>query len=102
MANNYKGNPIFLDVFTGAIDLKTQLGFANGTPLKVRSIEWAYPSTVGHTCLITDKASGRPIFKETCFVQYEPIEKPFDGVYLDNLYIAAGGVQSGAIIILLG
>ena len=102
MTNSYKGNPVFLDVFTSAIDLRSHLGLPEGAPLKLLSIEWAYPSTVNHTALITDKAGGRAIFKEICFVAKQPIEKPFNGEYVDNLYIAANGVQSGAIFILLG
>jgi len=100
MSNSFKGNPIFLDDFSSAIDVCASLGFATGTPLKVKSIEWAYPASLNDTALITDKASGRPIFKETCFVAKQNIALNIES-WVDNLYIAASGVGSGAILIFL-
>ena len=35
MANDFTGNPIFLDDFSAAIDLCASLGFAPGTPIKL-------------------------------------------------------------------
>ena len=101
MANDFTGNPIFLDDFSAAIDLCASLGFAPGTPIKLKSIEWAAPNAVADLAEITVEASGRPIFKETCFVAKEPIIKPYYGAWMDNLYIAINGIESGSLLILL-
>lgn len=101
MANSYKTNPIVLDTFTSAIDLCAQMGFQTGTPFKVNSIEWQTPTTAGHTALISDAASGNPVFSETCTVNNQSIMKYLYGAWLSNLYIAISGVQSGKILITL-
>jgi len=102
MANDLTGNPIYLDDFSAAIDLRSSLGFAEGTPLKIRSIEWCNPTAPGDAALITDKASGRPIFKEKAFVAKQPILKPYYGAEMDNLYIDVNGIATGHLFILLG
>jgi hypothetical protein len=101
MANQYGTNPIVLDTFSSLIDLASSCGFAPGTPFKVNSIEWQTPTTVGHTALITDKASGNTIFSETATVANQSVIKYFYGAWVTNLYIASSGVQSGVIVITL-
>jgi hypothetical protein len=101
MTNAYKQNPIVLDDFSAAIDLASQLGFAAGTPLKINSIEWETPTTVGDTALLTDKAGGNIIFSETAVVANQSIIKYFYGAYVDNICIAISGVTHGKIIIML-
>jgi hypothetical protein len=100
MANSYGTNPIVLDTFTGALNLCSLCGFATGTPFKVQTIEWSQPSTVNHTAIITDD-NGVPIFSETCFVQYQNVEKSFGGEWINNIKVASGAIQSGKITILL-
>lgn len=100
MANSFS-NPIVLDTFSSAIDVSSSMGFKTGTRLKINSIEWQTPTTIDHTAIITDKASGRVIFSEKCVVPNQSIIKYFHGAWVDNLYIAISGVGSGSIIITL-
>jgi hypothetical protein len=102
MANVYNKNPIVLDTFNAIIDLRVQMGFAKDTPLKINSIEWQTPTTVGDTALLTDKVSGNTIFSETCTVANQSIIKYFYGAWVENIYIAISGVTHGVIIITLG
>jgi hypothetical protein len=101
MANDFTGNPIVLDTFTSAIDVASSMGFPSGYPLKVNSIEWQNPTAEGDTALITDKASGTSVFGETCVSVNDSIIKYFFGQRIKNLCIAASGVSSGKIVILL-
>jgi len=101
MANSYKGNPIVLDTFTGIIDLASQLGYASGTPFKVNSIEWQTPTGAGDTALITDAVNGNTVFSEKCTTANQSIIKYFSGAWISNFYIAANGVGSGKIVIML-
>lgn len=101
MANVFTSNPIVLDTFSSAIDLASSLGFASGTPLHINYIEWQNPTTVGHTAVITDAVSGNDIFSETCVTANQSIIKYFDSSHVKNLYIAATGVASGKILIML-
>jgi len=98
MANSFTGNPIVLDTFSSAVNVCSSLGFATGTPLKVKSIEWQTPTSTSHTALVSDAASGNAVFSEQCTTANQSIIKYFDG-YIKNLYIAANGVGSGKIII---
>lgn len=98
MANSYSTNPIVLDTFTSDIDLCSEMGFATGTPIWVRSIEWQTPTSAAHTALITDGASGNTIFNEKCTVENQSVMKYIEG-WVKNLYIAASGVGSGKIVI---
>lgn len=99
MANNYKGNPIVLDTFSSAIDVNSSMGYADGTQLKINSIEWQVPTTAGHTALISDDY-GNPVFSETCVNDNQSIIKYFHGAWVKNLKIAISGVSSGKIVIL--
>ena len=101
MANVYNRNPIVLDTFSNAIDLCSQMGFVAGTPFKVNSIEWQTPTNTSHTALISDAASGNPIFSEQCSVANQSVIKYFYGARVHNLYIAQSGVGSGKILITL-
>jgi len=101
MANSYTGNPIILDTFSSAVDVCSSLGFATGTPLFVKSIEWQTPTSTAHTAVITDAASGNDIFREQCTTANQSIIKYYDH-YLKNICIAVSGVGSGKIAIVLG
>jgi hypothetical protein len=101
MANTYSSNPVILDDFSAAINLRTSCGFADGTKFFVKSIEWQTPTSTAHTAVITDAASGNVIFSEQCTTANQSIIKYFDQ-WLENIYIALGGVGSGAIHIVLG
>lgn len=100
MANSYTTNPIVLDTFSSAIDLASQLGLPEHTPIHIKQIIWAQPTTAGHTALISDAASGNPIFSYTCITNNLGVEIWYD-IDVDNLYIGASGVQSGKILITL-
>lgn len=103
MANSYFTNPIVLDTFTSAIDLRASSNYPAGQSFKVRSIQWQQPGDVGDGAKITDKVNGTPIFEETCSVAFQSIPKYFPGdTWVDNIYIAASGVESGKIVIYLG
>lgn len=98
MANDFSGNPIVLDTFSAAVDVRSSLGYAAGTPLKVKYIEWQTPTAQNDTAAITDAASGRSIFTETCTTAKQSIIKYIND-WVDNLYIAISGVGSGKILI---
>jgi hypothetical protein len=100
MSNSFAQNPIVLDTFTSAIDLCSSMGWATGTQIKVKSIEWQTPTNTAHTALITDAASGNTIFGETCTTENQSIIKYYD-IWVKNLYIAVSGVGSGKIVIAL-
>ena len=99
MSNSYASNPIVLDTFTSAIDVRSSLGYATGTPLKVLSIEWQTPTNTAHTALVTDDA-GINIFSERCTTENQSIMKYIE-TWVSNLKIAISGVGSGKISILL-
>jgi hypothetical protein len=99
MANSYSTNPIVLDTFGADIDLRLLCGFAVDTPFFVNSIIWETPTNLTHTALITDKTSGRIIFSEQCSLVNASIINYYYGMPVANIFIAAGGVGSGKIII---
>lgn len=99
MANSYVTNPIVLDTFTSAIDVASSAGWGTA-PIYVKSIEWQTPTSTAHTALITDAASGGIIFSEQCTTVNQSIIKYYN-TWVRNLYIALGGVGSGAIVITL-
>lgn len=100
MANNYSSNPIVLDTFSSAIDLgNTLFGNSNAT-LFIEHIEWQNPNAVNDTAVITD-AAGVDIFNETCTTAKQSILKKFGGNAIRGLKIAANGVSSGKISILM-
>ena len=96
MANNFTGPLVYMDTFTSAIDLRVAMGFANGQQIYVKSIEWQDPVNTSHTALITTSAGGSVIFSHTATVVNQPI-KDYIYDWLENIYIAANGVGSGAI-----
>lgn len=102
MSNDFSGNPIVLDTFTSAIDLKSDIGSNTartvGSRLNVAAIEWMRPTTIGHTADIYDGT--RPIFNHTCATANQGI-KDYTIGWLDNVNIAISGVQSGSIKIFL-
>src|SRR3989304_2007338 len=87
MANSFHTNPIVLDTFTGAIDLRSALGLnsSKGSRIKISSIEWQIPTTIGHTCVITDAASGVDVFRKTCTVANQSVVKYFYGAPIQNI-----------------
>lgn len=101
MANVFTSNPIVLDTFTSAIDVASSLGLPTGHSFKVESIEWQTPTTVDHTCVITDAAGGNDVFNETCTTAKQSIMKYLHGQLVKNLYTAASGVGSGKVLITL-
>ena len=101
MANVFTSNPIVLDTFTSVIDVASSLGLPTGHSFKLNSIEWQTPTTLDHTCVITDAVSGNDVFNETCTTAKQSIIKYYHGALVKNLYIAASGVGSGKVLILL-
>jgi len=79
---------LYYDTFTSDINIGTK---------RILSIEWASPSTVGHTCTL--KQGTAPIIEWTCAVQHEGYIKYFHGNVIDDLSIATSAVQSGKIIV---
>jgi len=103
MANDYTGNPIILDTFTSAINLRTGTGRTELThpePFKVEYILWRKPTTLNHTCQIQD-GNSRMIFDEICTVANESKIIYYGGNPINNIVIAASAVQSGVIVIML-
>jgi hypothetical protein len=83
---------INLDTFTSAISM---------TKIKVHSIEWVSPDTFGDTCTITLGSSGPSVVEWNCHdVNYSYI-KYFPPLMYEELYIAASGVDSGKLIIIV-
>jgi len=101
MTNYFAGNPIVLDTFSAAIDVCKSCGFETGTPIKLSSIAWSAPTTVGDTCTITDSYGGHIVFQEKCSVANQGVTKYFLGAFARNLCITGtdGGVSSGKVII---
>jgi len=102
MANNLKGNILYIDTFTSAIDLSAQ--FPNGTLLV--SIEWVGPTNTSHTAVVRENsATGKIIFEKGCPVVNDSYEKIYgggEGIWVDSLYIpvSAGNLlASGKLII---
>jgi len=104
MANIYDRNPIHLDTFTSAIDLKTTMGYPTGGQFKIKSIEWVRPTTIGDTAdIYTDTGLTQPLFNQTCVTANQNINKPFgnEGEWFDNICIGVSGVTHGSIKIFL-
>lgn len=98
--NNFKSNPVELDTFTGAINFNSSMGFPAGFRPSIEWIEWQTPTTVGHTCAITDD-DGQDVFTETATTANLSVIKYFYGNTVKNLKIAISGVASGKILIML-
>jgi hypothetical protein len=98
MANDYGSNPIYLDVFSAAIDVGDTMFGDSQARFKLQSIEWQEPTTAGHTAVVTD-GDGNPIFDETCITNNQSVIKYFDGRWVSGLKVAANGVSSGKITI---
>lgn len=98
MANRLNTNPIHIDDFSAAIDLADYLA----PEVHLDSIEWARPTTATHTAVIfSGGSSGVTIFDEYCVTAHQSIIKYFHGTPLKPPYIAATGVGSGKIIIVI-
>jgi len=104
MANSFTTNPIVLDDFSSVIDFADV--FPGKRKISLQAIEWAGPTTVGHTFqVLAGGANGVPIFDETCTVADDSIKsdynncKPFAPLYLT----AASGNEkaSGKLLIFL-
>jgi hypothetical protein len=100
MANVYTGPQIKLDDFTSAINVNTSCGYASGTMLFVKSIEWQTPTSTSHTALVTDDL-GQTVFSEQCTTANQSIIK-YPNQYFQNLKMAVSGAGSGTILITLG
>ena len=87
-----------MDTFTSAIDFASIYD-----KMKIKHIEWQEPTTVGHTAVVNvGGASGIPIFDETCIVANQSQIKYYaQGEWFEPIYIAASGVQSGKVMIVL-
>jgi hypothetical protein len=101
MSNNYTGNPIVLDTFTSAIDLGNTLFGNSNAIFFIEHIEWQQPNAANDTAVIYDGSGSGEIFSETCTTAKQSILKKFGGNAIQGLKIAANGVASGKISILL-
>lgn len=100
MSNSFSSNPIVLDTFSSAIDIgETMFGNSNAI-FFIEHIEWQTPTTSGHSAVIKN-ADNVDVFNETCTTANQSILKKFGGTAIRGLKIAANGVQSGKISILL-
>ena len=93
MANDLTHNPVVLDTFTSAIDLADY--FPGG--IKLYSIQWVKPTTVGHTCII--KTNANNFIEWECHVAKETIDHYYNGLHKNDLNIDVSGVGSGKLII---
>jgi hypothetical protein len=102
MANSLGTNPIYLDTFTGDIDIGASLFGQTEMIFNVKLIKWNDPTTQAHTAVITD---GRDvvIFSETVSATVpEHHESDFhEGQTFFGLKVATGAVDSGSISIFL-
>ena len=94
MANSVEKNrAIYLDTFTSA------LSFEN---LRIYSIEWVAPTTIGHTCTITmGVGTGINIVEWECRDVGLGYEKKFGSLPFREINIAISGVESGSLIIIV-
>ena len=100
MANIFSVEKCVLDTFTSAIDVAVGIGFPTGKAFKVKKIVWQNPTTVGHTAIITDGVGGPTVFTQTCTTALQSIKDDKIGL-VGNLNIAASGVASGTVLIVL-
>ena len=99
MANSLTTNPIYIDVFSAAIDLADYLA----PEVHLSSIEWTQPTTAGHYATIfSGGATGVTMFHVECTATSQTFIKYYHGASLRPPYIpvAAGNLlASGKIII---
>jgi len=91
--NVFLVTPMYIDDFSSAIDMQDH--YRNG--VKVWSIQWVRPTTVGHTCTI--KSGTAELVAWECAVAKQKIEHYYDGMQFEDLNIDASGVGSGKLII---
>ena len=90
--SDYNGKVINLDTFTDALTVPS---------VKIHSIEWVKPEDVGDECLVKlNNNDGVKVINWVCSTQFKNEIKYFDGQVI-TLYIPAGGVESGELIIYL-
>ena len=100
MANITDRHVIYLDTFSAVFNSNALPGIAGG--VRMHSIEWSTPTTVGHTCKIfSDTASGPLICDWNCSLARKGEIKYFSGKLFNNIHIAISGVGSGVVIIML-
>jgi len=101
MANSLTSNPIYVDVFSSAIDLADYLP----DEIHLDSIEWARPTSTSHYCtLFSGGVAGVTIFDEQCTTANQSIIKYFHGLPIKPPYIPAVSTNllgSGKLIITL-
>lgn len=100
MANTFSNKKIVLDTFASAIDVRAALNQVKQNRLSLISIKWQGPTTIGHTCTITND-EGEEVFAEACVIADETKIEYYFGSEESNLKIAASGVTSGKVIIRL-
>jgi hypothetical protein len=101
MANSYFTNPIHLDTFTSKIDIAQEIGAAQGTPIKLKSIAFSNCVTVGQVCTVADSYGGTPIFKEKLDVANKTITREYDGIWARNLVVSDSSLVNSTISITL-
>ena len=87
--SDYTGKVIRLDTFSSAISIPN---------IKIFSIEWTNMEEIGDECRISADADGPNFIEWACHTPFYPHIKYFDS-QITNIYIAAGGVGSGVVII---
>lgn len=101
MANSLTTNPIYIDVFTTAINLAT---YWPGE-VHLDSIEWSRPTSTDHYGIVlTGGATGVTVFDEQCTVANQSLIKYFHGLPIKAPYIPAttgNMLASGKLIIVL-
>jgi hypothetical protein len=101
MANSLTTNPIYIDVFSAAIDLADYLP----DEIHLDSIEWARPTGTTNTCtLFSGGASGVTIFDEQCTTANQSIIKYFHGLPIKPPYVPVATstlLASGKLIIIM-
>jgi hypothetical protein len=100
MSNQFKGELVVLDTFTSDILLSAVY---DKTVFKLNSIEWQQPLIVGDTALIYDKNSSDKLslFDEYCVIARQSLIKYFFDLNVRDIYIPAGSVTSGKIILII-
>lgn len=87
--SDYTGKVIRLDTFSSAISIPK---------VKVFSIEWTNMNEVGDECRISMSSNDPNMIEWTAPMPFFQFIKYFDAQVMD-IYIAAGGVGSGIVII---
>ena len=102
MANTFS-NPIVLDTFTAAIEIKPETTGRPYVPLRIKSIEWVIPTTTTSTCSVTDQ-NGISLFNEQCVTVNKSIIRYYDGIAVGSIKVAAAAashMSSGGLAIVL-